>query len=481
VIDLSAVHIDYQTVLPELVVTGTMIVVLFLDLVVPPDRRRWLAVATVVGLALALVASIPLWGQHRSAFADTVAGDSFAAFFNVLLLAITILTVLISPRYLRAVHLDFGEYYALVLSAAAGMMLLAAATSLMTIFLGIELLSLALYVLCSFSRLQEHSQESGLKYLLLGGFATGFLLYGMALIYGATGSTTLLGIRAFVTASPGTNVLLLLGIGFLSVGLAFKASAAPFHMWTPDVYEGAPTIVTTFMSVATKAAAFAAVGRVFVATLPSLEAQWYVPLALIAVLSMSIGNVVAITQSNLKRLLAYSGIAHAGFIFLGILPGTTDGLAASLFYIAAYAAMNFGAFAVVTALDAKGEHADELSYWTGLFYRRPFLATTMTIFMLSLAGIPPTVGFFAKLFVFQALVTAHLWIPLIVGILTTVISLYYYLRVIVVMVTVPEGAPVERERVGLPMTVVVGLSALGTTLMGLVPQVFGWALQATRF
>jgi NADH-quinone oxidoreductase subunit N len=317
--------------------------------------------------------------------------------------------------------------------------------------------------------------------LLLGGFATGFLLYGMALIYGATGSTTLLGIRAFVTASPGTNVLLLLGIGFLSVGLAFKASAAPFHMWTPDVYEGAPTIVTTFMSVATKAAAFAAVGRVFVATLPSLEAQWYVPLALIAVLSMSIGNVVAITQSNLKRLLAYSGIAHAGFIFLGILPGTTDGLAASLFYIAAYAAMNFGAFAVVTALDAKGEHADELSYWTGLFYRRPFLATTMTIFMLSLAGIPPTVGFFAKLFVFQALVTAHLWIPLIVGILTTVISLYYYLRVIVVMVTVPEGAPVERERVGLPMTVVVGLSALGTTLMGLVPQVFGWALQATRF
>jgi NADH-quinone oxidoreductase subunit N len=286
-----------------------------------------------------------------------VAGDSFAAFFNVLLLAITILTVLISPRYLRAVHLDFGEYYALVLSAAAGMMLLAAATSLMTIFLGIELLSLALYVLCSFSRLQEHSQESGLKYLLLGGFATGFLLYGMALIYGATGSTTLLGIRAFVTATPGTNVLLLLGIGFLSVGLAFKASAAPFHMWTPDVYEGAPTIVTTFM----------------------------------------------------------------------------------------------------------------------------FLATTMTIFMLSLAGIPPTVGFFAKLFVFQALVTAHLWIPLIVGILTTVISLYYYLRVIVVMVTVPEGAPVERERVGLPMTVVVGLSALGTTLMGLVPQVFGWALQATRF
>lgn len=480
-IDLSALQLDYQTVLPELVVAVTAIVVLVLDLIVPPHRRIWLAVVSVVGLLVALVASVPLWGAHRLAWADTVAGDSFAAFFNILLLATTILTVLISPRYLRAARLEFGEYYALVLSAAAGMMLLAAATSLMTIFLGIELLSLALYVLSSFARTREDSQESGLKYLLLGGFATGFLLYGMALIYGATGSTTLVGIHAAIAAASGTNVLLVLGIGFLAVGLAFKASAAPFHMWTPDVYQGAPTIVTTFMSVATKAAAFAAVGRVFVATLPSLEAQWYVPLALIAVLSMSIGNVVAITQSNLKRLLAYSGIAHAGFIFLGILPGTTDGLAASLFYIAAYAAMNFGAFAVVTTLTARGEDAAELSSWTGLFYRQPFLATAMAIFMLSLAGLPPTVGFFAKLFVFRALVSAHLWIPLLVGILTTVISLYYYLRVIVVMVTPEEAIPAERERVGVPMTGVVGLAALGTTVMGLIPQFFDWAVQATRF
>jgi len=201
----------------------------------------------------------------------------------------------------------------------------------------------------------------------------------------------------------------------------------------------------------------------------------------------SIGNVVAITQSNLKRLLAYSGIAHAGFIFLGILPGTTDGLAASLFYIAAYAAMNFGAFAVVTSVTCRGEDAAELSSWTGLFYRRPFLATTMAIFMLSLAGMPPTVGFFAKLFVFRALVSAHLWIPLVVGIITTVISLYYYLRVIVVMLT-PEPAPVpgpvvaaERERVGAWMTGVVGVAALGTSVMGLIPQFFDWAVQATRF
>jgi NADH-quinone oxidoreductase subunit N len=481
VIDVSFINVDYQAILPELVVAVTAIVVLMLDLVLLPDRRGWLAVISVVGLVLALVTSVPLWGQHRSAFAGTVAGDSFAAFFDVLLLATTILTVLISPRYLRAQHLHYGEYYALVLAATTGMLLLAAATSLMTIFLGIELLSIALYVLSSFARTQARSQESGMKYLLLGGFASGFLLYGMALMYGATGSTTLAGIHSFVAIPSGTNVLLLLGIGFLSVGLAFKASAAPFHMWTPDVYEGAPTIVTTFMSVATKAAAFAAFGRVFVATLPSLEAQWYVPLALIAVLSLAIGNVVAITQSNLKRLLAYSGIAHAGFILLGILPGTGDGLAASLFYLAAYAAMNFGAFAVVTSLTARGEDAADLSYWTGLFYRRPFLATAMTVFMLSLAGIPPTVGFFAKLFVFRALVESHLWIPLAVGVITTVISLYYYLRVIVVMATVPEGAAATRERVGGPMTGVVGLTAAVTAVMGLIPQFFDWAVQASRF
>src|SRR2546423_5972271 len=250
-IDLSGIGIDYGVILPELVVVGTAIAVLFLELVVPADRRGWLAGVTVVGLLGALAATIPLWGQNRAAFGGTVVGDSLAAFFNVLLIVISILTVLISPRFLRAPELDFGEYYILLLGATAGMMLLAAATSLMTIFLGIELLSISLYVLSGFARTAVRSQESAMKYLLLGGFATGFLLYGMALIYGATGSTTLRGIAAYTTAAASSNVLLLLGIGFLSVGLAFKASAAPFHMWTPDVYEGAPTVVTTFMSGAT--------------------------------------------------------------------------------------------------------------------------------------------------------------------------------------------------------------------------------------
>ena len=323
------------------------------------------------------------------------------------------------------------------------------------------------------------SQESALKYLLLGGFATGFLLYGMALIYGATGSTTLRGIAAYTTAAASSNVLLLLGIGFLSVGLAFKASAAPFHMWTPDVYEGAPTVVTTFMSVATKSAAFAAIGRVFIATFPSISNRWYFPLALIAIASLFIGNLVAITQDNLKRMLAYSGIAHAGFILLGVLPGTAQGFTAVLFYVAAYAVMNFGAFAVVTAIGAGGEQTGELSYWRGLFYRRPFLATVMTIFMLSLAGIPPTVGFFAKLFVFQALVSAQIWAPLVVAVIMTIVSFYYYLRVVVVMLAAPDEAVVDLHPVGVSTSTVLGAAALATIILGIFPAtVLDWATHA---
>ena len=479
-IDTSQVGIDYGVVLPEILVVGTALVVLVLDLLMPAARRRWLAALSVVGLLAALLASLPLWGQSRAAFSGTVTGDSFAAFFNVVLVGCGVLTVLISPRFLRALGLEFGEYYVLVLAAVAGMMLLAAATSLMTIFLGIELLSIALYVLAGFARRNLRSQEAALKYLLLGGFASGFLLYGMALIYGATGSTTLHGIAQF-TAAAGSSPLLLVGIGFLAVGLAFKASAAPFHMWTPDVYEGAPTVVTTFMSVATKAVAFAAIGRVFIAAFPLIRGDWYFPLAFIAIVSLGIGNFVATTQSNLKRLLAYSGIAQAGYILLGILPGTNDGLAASLFYVAAYAVMNFGAFAVVTAVETRaGEGGAEIASWTGLFYRQPLLATTMTVFMLSLAGIPPTVGFFAKLFVFRPLVEAQLWAPLAVAIVTTVISFYYYLRVVVVMLTAPEeaGQP-ARVPVGRTVSAVLVLCAVATVVLGVFPTVLlDWARTA---
>jgi len=245
------------------------------------------------------------------------------------------------------------------------------------------------------------------------------------------------------------------------------------------VYEGAPTLVTTFMSVATKSAAFAAIGRVFIATFPSIASRWYFPLALIAIFSLFIGNLVAITQDNLKRMLAYSGIAHAGYILLGILPGTAEGFSATLFYIAGYAVMNFGAFAVVTVLGAGGERTAELSYWRGLFYRRPFLATVMTIFMLSLAGIPPTVGFFAKLFIFRALVDAQIWAPLIVAVIMTIVSFYYYLRVVVVMLAAPDETAVEKERVGISTGTVLGAAAAATIILGIFPAVIlSWATHA---
>ena len=481
-INISGIGIQYGVILPELIVIGTAIAVLFLDLFLPAGRRTWLAGLTVIGLLVALVASVPLWGHNTSAFGETIVGDNLAAFFNVLLTGITILTVLISPRFLRSLDLNYGEYYVLLLGATAGMMLLAASTSLMTIFLGIELLSICLYVLSGFARTGVRSQESAMKYLLLGGFATGFLLYGMALIYGATGSTTLRGIAVYAAdtaTQAASNPLLLLGIGFLSVGLAFKASAAPFHMWTPDVYEGSPTIVTTFMSVATKSAAFAAIGRVFIATFPSVSARWYFPLALIAIFSLFIGNLVAITQDNLKRMLAYSGVAHAGYILLGVLPGTSQGFSATLFYIAAYSVMNFGAFAVITAIGSAGEDTADISYWRGLFYRRPFLATVMTIFMLSLAGIPPTVGFFAKLFVFAALVNAQIWAPLIVAIVMTIVSFYYYLRVVVAMLAAPDEALAKPARVGFSTSTVLGAAAVATILLGIFPaQVLDWATHA---
>jgi NADH-quinone oxidoreductase subunit N len=481
-INLSGLGIDYGVILPEIIVVITAIVVLGLDLFLPAGRRTLLAALAIVGLVAAIVASIPLWNQSRAAFADTVVGDNLAAFFNVLLLAVSILTILISPRFLRALDIDYGEYYILVLGATAGMMLLAAATSLMTIFLGIELLSICLYVLSGFARTVQRSQESAMKYLLLGGFATGFLLYGMALIYGATGATTLRGIAAYASGSTdgaSSNVLLLLGIGFLAIGLAFKASAAPFHMWTPDVYEGSPTVVTTFMSVATKSAAFAAIGRVFIATFPSITSRWYFPLAIIAILSLFIGNLVAITQDNLKRMLAYSGVAHAGYILLGILPGTSQGFAATLFYIASYSVMNFGAFAVVTVLGGEGEETANINYWRGLFYRRPFLATVMTIFMLSLAGIPPTVGFFAKLFVFQALVNAQIWLPLAVAVVMTIVSFYYYLRVVVAMIATPEEGLARPAAAGFSTSTVLAVVAIATIALGIFPSmVLDWATHA---
>jgi NADH-quinone oxidoreductase subunit N len=363
------------------------------------------------------------------------------------------------------------------------MMLLAGATSLMVIFLAIELLSLALYVLSGFARHEERSQEAALKYLLLGGFASGFLLFGMALIYGETGHTQLAQIAAAIQAERGIDPLLLAGVILLFIGLAFKVSAAPFHSWTPDVYQGAPTSVTTFMSVTTKVAAFAALVRVFTYTFDggttNFYTSWEPVVALVAIASMVIGNVAALTQTSVKRMLAYSGIAQAGYILIGVAVGavvlpsgqsSSLGTIAVLYYLAAYAVSNIGAFAVITIMAGRGEDLDSYDGLRGLAHRRPFVAASMALFLFSLGGFPPTAGFFAKFLVFTAAINANQTPLALWGIATSAVSAFYYLRVGLLMYQRPSTDTEEYRwsRTGFSGSAVLVATTAGTLILGVL-------------
>jgi len=347
------------------------------------------------------------------------------------------------------------------------MMVLGSATSLVTVFLGLELLSISLYIMCGFARADFRSQEAAAKYLLVGGFASAFVLYGMALIYGGAGTTVIPDIAQRLGSSSATNPLILLGIVLMGVGFAFKVSAAPFHMWTPDVYQGAPIPVTAFMSVGTKAAAFAMIVRVFAGGLPHLAPEWQTLLAFVAATSMVVGNLMAITQSSLKRLLAYSGVAQAGYVLIGVIAGGSDGLRAVLYYLFVYMFMNFGAFAVLTLLSGRDGDADSFADLEGLGRRNPVLAVAMTIFMLSLAGFPPSVGFFGKLFLFTAGVGAgYTWL-VVVAVLMSVVSVFYYVRVLI-----PVWSPsprAERVPASLSSAATIVLSGAASILLGLYP------------
>jgi NADH-quinone oxidoreductase subunit N len=345
--------------------------------------------------------------------------------------------MLFSVDYARRVGLAQGEYYTLLLLSTAGMMLMAAAINLMTMFLALEILSIALYVLVGLNRAEQRSAEGALKYLLLGAFASGFLLYGMALLYGQAGTTSLVGLRDYVVSLGGEfPPVLLAGLGLIIIGFGFKVALVPFHMWTPDAYEGAPTSVTAFMSVGAKAAGFAALGRLVLYALGDLQGDWVWVLAVLSALTMTLGNLVALRETNVKRMLAYSSIAHAGYIVAGVAAGNQLGTSAVLFYLFAYAFMNVGAFAVLIAVDrleGSARRSETLDGLTGLVARKPGLAVVMALFMLSLAGVPPMVGFLAKLYVFSAAVQAGLIWLAVIGVINSVVSAYYYLRVVVVM------------------------------------------------
>jgi NADH-quinone oxidoreductase subunit N len=435
---------DWGRIAPELVLAAVALLVLMVDLLLPrPGKSQKggadllvLPLLSLIGLAGAIAATIILFvfGDYQPAFNSMIGSGQGSLYAYIIILSASFLGILLSPAYLKRLNLVHqGEYYALMLLGTTGMMIMAAAISFLTLFLGLEMLSLALYILCGFVARRSSSQESGMKYFLLSSFASAFLLYGIALIYGATGNTSFSGIMKFISSHAHSSTLLLIGIGLLIVGFAFKVSAVPFQAWTPDVYDGAPAPVTAFMSVGTKAAALIAFARVFDVVLPSIKPDWEPVVLAIAILTIVGGNILALVQSNVKRMLAYSSIAHAGYLLIGVVVGGAIGLSAILFYLLCYTFMNLGAFGIVSVLERADNTGNDLSEIRGLWYRQPVLAGLLAFFMLALAGFPPMAGFAAKYYMFYAALQGGYPELLIIGVLASVLGMYYYLRVIAAM------------------------------------------------
>ncbi len=463
--------VNWSAIGPELILSLTAMGLLILNVLAKKGAKGAIPYLSLAGIVVALIFCFSLWGKSEYAFNRMVVVDNYSLFFKIVFLITAALTVLMSIRFLQEEEFEYGEYYVLVLFAAVGMMFMASAADLIIIFLGLETFSLAIYVLAGFFRTQPKSNESSLKYFLLGAFSTGFLLYGIALIYGATGTTNLKGIYEFVRKIQLlTDPLLLIGMGLLIVGFGFKVASVPFHMWTPDVYEGAPTSVTAFMSVGPKAAGFAAFLRVFLYALSSLQTDWVWILWVLAVLTMTLGNVVAIAQKNIKRMLAYSSIAHAGYILVAMVAASELGTASVLYYILAYAFMNLGAFGVVILYGRKGEENINIADYSGMASKYPLLAAAMAIFMFSLAGIPPTAGFVGKFYIFSAAVKAGYIGLAIIGVLNSALSVYFYLRVTVMMYMRNPEKEFARLDLSPAMVIALIIAVLGTLQMGITPS-----------
>ncbi len=472
---------DFQAIWPLIFLTVWACVLLLVDLFISKERKGITALLSALGLALTLGFTLTQIGQGITAFQGMVVLDGFAVFVNALLLVTGLLGVALAYGYVKRMGLERGEYYTLLLFSVTGMMWMAQAADLIVVFLALELLSIPLYVLAAFARPRAESEEAGLKYFLLGAFATGFVVYGTALVYGATGSTNLVAIVE--RAAPGSENLLLLSIGaaLILVGFGFKVAAVPFHMWTPDVYQGAPSAVTAFMSSGAKIAGFAALLRVFATAFPSISVDMTDILWVLAAATMILGNVIAIAQTNIKRLLAYSSIAQAGYILMAFVPyGNPDvapnSIAAGLFYLVAYVITNFGAWGVVIALERSEGRGLELTDYAGLARKHPLLAAAMAVFMLSLIGLPPTLGLVGKIYLFSAVIDGGFYGLAIIGVLTSVVSAYYYLRVVVI-IYMRDGDPQTQREPFLDFTTIA--TAVATVVISLVPQfLFAWASTA---
>ena len=462
---------DIVTVLPPLVLVVGAIVTLMADLAVPRENKALTGWLALVVYALSIVSLGFIWGQNSIGFTNMTAVDGYALFLDGLIAAIGIIVILLTLRYNTERGIQRGEFYPLLLFSTSGMMLMGHAVNLLIVFIAVELLSIPLYILCGFARPRLDSEESSMKYFLLGAFASGFLVYGIALIYGATGTTQLALIANKLTAGGTSDTLLLFaGTALVLVGLGFKVAAVPFHMWTPDVYEGAPTTVTAFMATATKAAGFAAVLRVFLFGLGPILSTWQPVIIVLSALTMIVGNVVALSQTNLKRMLAYSSIAHAGYVLIGVAAGNSLGTTGVLFYLVSYAATTLAAFAVMTVMGSETGEDQTIDAYAGLIRRRPLLALVMALAMFSLTGVPPTAGFAGKYFLFQAAIGSGLTWLAIIGVLTSVISAYFYLRVVVTMfMREPAAQPAPLSLASPTRSLAVAITAIATLALGILP------------
>jgi NADH-quinone oxidoreductase subunit N len=472
----------FAATIPMLIVVLSAIAAMLAEAIRHPGERMYIAGFGLIGLVGALVASCFLWDTDAVSF-GVVRADNFALFINIILCIIGILTMVFSNDVVERDDLPAGEYYALTLFGIAGMMLMAAAIDLLVIFLALEVLSLSVYVLTALRRSSAQSAEAAFKYFLLGAFSSAFFLYGIAFAFTIAGSTRLDAVATAMASGP-TQTLALLAVGLLAVGFCFKVSAVPFHMWTPDAYEGAPTVVTAFMSTAVKAAAFAAFARVFLSTLEPLQGHWGPVLSVIAALTMIGGSVLGVLQSNIKRMLAYSSIAHAGYLLLGIVaasPANPGAKAAILFYLLVYAVANLGALGIVALLGTAEHQHDQLRDFAGLWQSRPGLAGLLTVFLLSLGGFPPLGGFIGKWYIFNAAVQeGHYWLA-IIGVLTSVVSVFFYLRIVVMMYMTEETAAPPRPRVSAASMVALGFALLATFYLGVLPtRVLDYALQSIQ-
>lgn len=466
-----APHVAWHGFAPELALVGGALVALLIDAVRPTIDRRVLAGWSLASIGLAAWFTFDLRGVHEVIMQGAIAVDGVAQFGRLILLVTAAMTVLVSFHYLSRRRIHRGEYYPLVLLATSGMTLLTAANDLLLVFLAVELLSLALYIMVGFARRDDRSQEGAMKYFLLGAFSSAFLLYGIALIYGATGSTQLSVISRGAAAPTADARLVLTGVALIGVGFGFKVAAVPFHMWTPDAYQGAPTSVTGFMAAGTKAAAFIAFFRVFLVAFGALQWDWRPLVWILAVATMSVGSLLAIAQTDVKRMLAYSSIAHAGYVLVGLAAANQDGVSAALFYLLIYAVIIIGAFTAVMVSAPAGAERLSLAEWGGIARRHPLFGGAMTVFLLALAGIPPTAGFAGKFLLFAAAVEAHENALVVAATATTVIAAFFYLRLIVLMwLQDPSGEDPVAISSSPALAAGLALTAAGTIVFGVWPQ-----------